>query len=347
MIRLQITNLDVLYGVRQVVHDVNLQLTEGQIGCLLGPSGCGKTTVLRAIAGFVEPARGEIRIRDKLVRGPHESVAPERRDIGMVFQDFALFPHLSSEDNIGFGLRSWSRAARSQRIGELLSFVEMETHRHAYPHQLSGGEQQRIALARAMAPRPSLILLDEPFSSMDVELRAKLARDVRRILNDQGVTALMVTHDQHEAFAMADNIAILNTGRIQQVDTPYNLYHHPANRFVADFIGEGVFLSGRVNTDQRIETALGLLPGIPPEGFARGDEMDILVRPDDVVWDDASRQRATVTDRDFRGSAYLYTLNTMDGVKLLSLMPSHQHFNIGADVGISFDLQHVTVYRRK
>ena len=347
MRRLKVAGMDVRYANREVVHDIYLELEDGEIGCLLGPSGCGKTTVLRAIAGFISPSRGTITVRGEPVHDAQRSVPPERRDVGMVFQDYALFPHLNVADNIGFGLRRWDTVKRTSRVNELLAFTGMGHHAQAYPHQLSGGEQQRVALARAMAPRPSLMLLDEPFSSMDVELRGQLARDVRRILKAEEVTALMVTHDQDEAFAMADQVAVIHDGRIQQQGDPYSLYHHPANRLVADFIGEGVFVTGRITAQRKVETAFGILAGTPLGEFAVGVEVDVLVRPDDVVCHESAGHRAVVTDRDFRGSSYLYTLMTSTGVALLSLMPSHQHYDIGASGGVQFDLQDLTVYRRE
>ena len=345
MRRLQIAEMNARYGNREVVHDIYLGLDDGEIGCLLGPSGCGKTTVLRAIAGFVPPSRGTITIRGTTVYDATTSVPPEQRDVGMVFQDYALFPHLSTADNIAFGLRHWEETKRTERVTELLDFVGMSDHRESYPHQLSGGEQQRVALVRAMAPRPSLMLLDEPFSSMDVALRTQLASEVRRILKAENVTALMVTHDQHEAFAMADRVAVMHEGRIHQQDRPYNLYHHPANRLVADFIGEGVFLAGRITSDRAVETALGRLPGTPSHEFATGSKVDVLVRPDDVICHESVGHSAVVTDRDFRGASYLYSLTTETGVALLSVAPSHQHFEIGASIKVQLDLQHLTVYR--
>ncbi|MFT5659369.1 MAG: iron(III) transport system ATP-binding protein, partial [Gammaproteobacteria bacterium] len=237
--QLKIKNLDVRYGDYQALHEISFTLEPGKIGCMLGPSGCGKTTVLRAIAGFEAAFGGYISIDQLEVSSDRFSLPPERRNIGMVFQDFALFPNLSVADNIRFGLRSWKPKQQIIRVQELLAMIGMPAYGQAYPHQLSGGQQQRIALARAMAPKPGILLLDEPFSSMDVDLREQLAREVRNILNQENITAILVTHDQFEAFAMADDICVMNEGRIEQQDSGYNLYHRPANRFVADFIGQG------------------------------------------------------------------------------------------------------------
>ena len=259
--QLEVRDVSVAYGDQPVVSDVSFALEEGVIGCLLGPSGCGKTTLLRAIAGFEPVSAGEILLHGRRVSAPGETLAPERRQVGMVFQDFALFPHLTVEANIGFGLRRRPRAERRRRVAELLDLVGMADAARRHPHELSGGMQQRVALARAMAPRPEILLLDEPFSSMDTELREGLAREVRDLLKGDGITAVLVTHDQLEAFAMADQIAVLGGGRVHQWGTGFGLYHEPANRFVADFIGQGVLLAGTVVDDLRVKTELGRVAG--------------------------------------------------------------------------------------
>ena len=240
-------------GVRPVVQDLTLGLPTGHIGCLLGESGCGKTTVLRAIAGF-EPVRaGRILLDGAVISSATEQVAPEKRRVGMMFQDYALFPHLSVADNVGFGLRRLERTERARRVEEMLTLVGLAHAANSYPHEISGGQQQRVALARALAPSPDLLLLDEPFSNLDVDTRERLAFEVREILKTTGHTAILVTHNQAEAFAIADRIGVMAAGRIAQWDTPYNLHHHPANDFVRDFIRretlaeqrEQVFARGR------------------------------------------------------------------------------------------------------
>ncbi|HHS83869.1 MAG TPA: ABC transporter ATP-binding protein, partial [Gammaproteobacteria bacterium] len=244
--RLELNDLSVRLGDKTIVHGINLVLRPGELCCLVGPSGCGKTTLLRTIAGFEHPAAGSITLHGKRIADVHHSTLPEQRGIGMVFQDLALFPHLTVAGNIAFGMQGESRPAIEQRIDELLELVKMPALRNCYPHQLSGGQQQRIALIRAMAPRPALLLLDEPFSSQDMERRERLVQEVRDILNRDGITAMLVTHDQHEAFAFADSIGVINEGRLLQWDSAFNLYHRPQNRFVADFIGQGVFIEARV-----------------------------------------------------------------------------------------------------
>jgi len=344
MSKLKLNNIDVHYGSKHVVHDVSFNLEDGQIGCLLGPSGCGKTTVLRTIAGFENPSNGTININDALVSCKQKQTPPEKRNIGMVFQDFALFPHLTVADNLRFGINTLSSKEQQQRISELLSMIGMSTLAQSYPHQLSGGQQQRVALARAMAPKPSILLLDEPFSSMDVELREQLAREVRAILKQENITAILVTHDQNEAFAMADEICVMNEGSIQQHDSAYNLYHQPINRFVADFIGEGVIIPGKVACENMVNTELGSIHGQVPKGAAIGSNVDVLIRPDDVIHDDDAHETAVVVERAFRGSDFLYTLRMDSGTEVLSLVPSHHDHKINEKIGIQLEFDHLVIF---
>jgi iron(III) transport system ATP-binding protein len=341
------------YGRKQVLMDVNFQLKAGQIGCLLGPSGCGKTTALRLIAGFESLETGAIYLDDQLVARPGACLSPEKRRVGLVFQDYALFPHLSVASNIGFGLAQLSASDRNHRIGEMLDLVGLEHEAGAYPHQLSGGQQQRVALARALAPRPRLLLLDEPFSNLDVELREKLSLEVRDILNQEGITALLVTHDQHEAFAMADRIGVMHQGVIQQWDTPYNLYHQPKNRFVADFIGQGVLIPGTVRGSQ-VEIELGMLEGVSAvecdggscQMLGDGASVEVLLRPDDIIHDDASPLLAEVERKAFRGAEFFYTLKLPSGHRVLAQVPSHHNHAIGEKIGIRLEVDHVVAFRR-
>lgn len=238
-----------------VVKDLSLNLEKGSIGCLLGASGCGKTTVLRAIAGF-EPLRsGSITLGAEVLSTPGHQVAPEKRQVGMMFQDYALFPHLNVEQNMAFGLRRWNKRRRAERIEELLQLAKLESSRLRYPHELSGGQQQRVALARALAPEPGLLLLDEPFSNLDVDTRERLAFEVRDILKKTGHTAILVTHNQAEAFAIADRIGIMQDGRIAQWDTPYCLHHQPNSAFVADFIKREALMAQRAQAYLRGEAS--------------------------------------------------------------------------------------------
>lgn len=341
------------YGQQLVVNDLSLRLKQGDIGCLLGSSGCGKTTVLRCIAGFESVSAGEIFINDTKMSSADLFLPPEQRRIGMVFQDYALFPHLTVAANVGFGLHQLSKAERLLRVDELLKTVGLIDVVQKYPHELSGGQQQRVALARALAPKPDLLLLDEPFSNLDVSLREQLSLEVRDIIKSQGATAILVTHDQHEAFALADEIGVMDQGEIQQWDTAYNLYHRPTNRFVANFIGQGVFIQGTVLETNQIETELGILQGKIPSQCLSGCEVcgkdcyvDVLLRPDDIVHDHASSMQAVIVHKAFRGAEILYTLCLASGSTVLSLVPSHHNHAMGEEIGIKLEADDVVAFNR-
>ncbi len=328
----------------RVCENLTFGVDEGEIGCLLGPSGCGKTTVLRLIAGFEKPQHGEIRVREKLLADTRECAPPEQRRIGLVFQDYALFPHLTVAKNVAFGLRHLSANDAAEQTQEMLSMVRLSSEAKKYPHEISGGQRQRVALARALAPRPDLLLLDEPFSNLDIELREKLGLEVRSLLRQLSTPALLVTHDQHEAFSIADKIGVMNEGKILQWDTAYNLYHRPVTRFVADFVGQGVLMHGIVVANDRIDTELGLLPHCPGCALQNGENVEVLLRPDDILHDDNSSRQAEVLHKAFRGADILYTLKLPSGSKVLSLVPSHHNHEIGQKIGIKLEIDHVVAF---
>jgi iron(III) transport system ATP-binding protein len=333
------------YEDHEVVRGLSFTLQRGAIGCLLGASGCGKTTVLRCIAGFEPVSRGEIHLNGERVSAPGHTVPPEQRRIGMVFQDYALFPHLTVAANIGFGLHASTRAERGRRVEESIEAVGLSGLAHKYPHELSGGQQQRVALARALAPQPTLLLLDEPFSNLDIELRERLGLEVRQLIKRTHTTAVLVTHDQQEAFAIADEIGIMHEGRIEQWDSAYNLYHRPASRFIADFVGQGVFLPGSVLDSKQVAIELGTLSGaIPAAASTNGGPVDVLLRPDDIVHDDAAELKAEVLHKAFRGAEILYTLRLASGRKVLALVPSHHNHALGERIGIRLDVDHVVAF---
>ena len=341
-----IQDIEQSYGRNRVLNSLSFSLERGQIGCLLGASGCGKTTVLRCIAGFEPIAAGEIRLNGVLVSRRNFSVPTESRRIGMVFQDYALFPHLDIAANIAFGLHGTSRPQRELRVAELLDIVGLGNSGAKFPHELSGGQQQRVALARALAPQPELLLLDEPFSNLDVELRERLSLEVRDILKQQNTTAILVTHDQHEAFNIADVVGIMMHGTIEQWDTPYNLYHEPASRMVADFIGQGTFLPGTVVNGKQVQLEIGVFPAKLPGEWPRGAAVDVLLRPDDILHDDSSPLQAEVLHKAFRGAAFLYTLRLPGGGRVLSLVPSHHNHEIGDKIGVRLEIDHLVAFRR-
>ena len=344
MKRLEVKQLDFAYGRNQILFEFDFSLEESQIGCLLGPSGCGKTTVLRAIAGFENPTKGEIVLNGNKLNGSKIFVEPEKRQIGMVFQDIALFPHLSVESNIQFGIRTLTQTQRDKRSNELLDLVGMSQFKKTYPHELSGGQQQRIALARAIAPKPSLLLMDEPLSSLDEELREQLAREIRLILQQEKISAILVTHDQNEAFAVGDHICVMHQGRVQQNDSAYNLYHRPLTRVVAEFIGAGALLPGVVADEDTISTDLGEIKGNLPESCKHQDNVDVLIRPENVIVDDENENKAVVTERYFRGSGYLYTLKTSGGVELLCLLPGSEALQIDQSISVRLQIERPVVF---
>jgi len=341
---LEVKNIRCQYDQSTVVESVSFELSEGTLACLLGPSGCGKTTILRAIAGFQPLTRGEIYLDGELISAPGYILKPELRQLGMVFQDHALFPHLSVFDNVAAGLHEMPEKAKKALVRSMLERVRLNGKENRFPHELSGGQQQRIALARALAPRPRLLLMDEPFSNLDVELRETLGVEVRDLLRDTGTTCLLVTHDQQDAFTFSDKVGVMNEGRIEQWDSGYALYHEPATRFVADFIGQGVFLDGTVKDEHIVETELANLAGKVPRGCKPGCPVKVLVRPDDVVHNDNSLLSGRIISRNFRGSNYLYTLELESGTRLLSMVHSHHDHALGEQFGIELDLDHLVVF---
>ena len=351
---LKIDQVDVRYPgqARPAVQDASLGLRAGDIGVLIGPSGCGKTTLLRAVAGLEHVSAGEIRLGGELVSSAHKHLPPEARRIGMVFQDYALFPHLDVGRNVAFGLKHLPAAERDRRVAEVLALVDLTGSERRYPHELSGGQQQRVALARAMAPSPRLLLLDEPFSNLDVDLRERLAHELRGILKNAGATALFVTHDQLEAFAIGDQIGVMHEGHLHQWDDAYSLYHRPATRFVADFIGHGVFVPARIVANEhgggaRLDTPLGPLDHLtdcPLPGAYPGGQCELLLRADDIVHDDQAPVRAQVVRKAFRGSEFLYTLRLASGETLMVHVPSHHNHRVGEWIGIRPEVDHVVTF---
>jgi len=351
---LDVSQLSVSYAgaSQRAVDQVSFGLPAGDIGVLIGPSGCGKTTLLRAVAGLERASGGQIRLSGQVVSSSAVNVAPEARRIGMVFQDYALFPHLNVGRNVGFGITHQSKPEQTRRVAEVLELVGLAGQEKRFPHELSGGQQQRVALARALAPRPQLLLLDEPFSNLDVELRERLAHEVRSILKAANTTALLVTHDQLEAFAIGDTIGVMQQGQLHQWDDAYTLYHRPATRFVAEFIGHGVFAPGmirQVNSQVVVQTPLGDLTDVaecPLSCAFSGGACDVLLRADDIVHDDNAPIKAEIVRKAFRGSEFLYTLRLDSGDTVLAHVPSHHDHRIGERIGIRAEVDHVVTFNR-
>ena len=327
-----------------VVDDLSFHINQGDIACLLGPSGCGKTTTLRAIAGFEPIATGAIQLRNQPVSTPQHRLPPEQRHLGMVFQDYALFPHLTLWENVCFGLRKLTNAEKQKVANRMLELVGLEQISHRYPHEISGGQQQRVALARALAPEPALILLDEPFSNLDVDLRRRLALDVRGILKQQGTTALMVTHDQEEAFAMADKVGVMRSGRLEQWDSPFTLYHEPVNRFVAGFIGQGRFIPGQALSPEQVTTELGVIRGNRAYQWDKGAQVEVLLRPDDVQPDPTGPLRALILNKTFTGATSLVQLKLPSGAIVDALFPGNAEEQPGDIVGVRLDVSHLVAF---
>lgn len=344
---LELKEIECRHQGEPVVRALTAHVNHGSIACLLGPSGSGKTTVLRAVAGFEPIYRGAITLNGVDVSTPGRTMPPDKRHLGMVFQDFALFPHLDVYGNVTFGLRRASRGVKRGLADEWLETVGLKGVGHRYPHELSGGQQQRVALARALAARPALLLLDEPFSNLDVDLRERLGVEVRNILKQNQITTFMVTHDQQEAFTLGDMVGVMKDGAILQWDTPFNLYHEPASRFVADFVGRGVFLKGTLLSSDTVQTEAVTIQGNRAYPWPVGSDVDVLLRPDDIVPDAASLLRGRIVDQAFKGAEILYTLRLPTGIELLSLFPSHKHHEIGEEVGIRIAADHLVAFPRE
>jgi len=331
---IQCVDLTKRFNGEAVVDQVSLSLQSGEILSILGPSGCGKTTTLRLIAGFEGVDEGEIQIRGRVVSSIETQVPPERRNVGMVIQEYALFPHLRVAQNILFGLRDRSGGGANHRLAELLELVSLTGLEHRYPHELSGGQQQRVALARTLAPRPVTVLLDEPFSNLDSTMRADLRLEVENILRESGTAAIFVTHDREEAFAIADRVAVMRQGRVDQIDTPEVLYHNPTTRFVAGISGISNFLSG-ITRGERVDTEIGQFSwennGL---NFPQGTPVDLLVRLDDFQLVPDPEGKSEVVSREFRGDEVILSASLPSGEILRCRRHHYSTIPIGTRVSM-------------
>ena len=328
---------------RPAVQGISFAAREGEILCLLGPSGCGKTTILRAIAGF-EPVRsGQLFLSGQLVSSPDVMIPTENRRVGMVFQEYALFPHLRVQDNIAFGLRHLARSERTVRVQEMLRLTGLEGFERRYPHELSGGQQQRVALARALVQDPVVLLLDEPFSNLDPDMAGRMRQELHDLLRRTKTTTLLVTHDHDEAFAMADRIAVLNQGRLEQFDTPEMMYHMPATPFVADFVGQADFIPGTISQGM-VYTELGEFPDTIE--CKDGTAVVVMIRPDDIHLVPTKGARSRVLSRQFRGSENLYTVSLPSGQIVHSSEGSTSVYQAGTTVELRVMATHTVLFRR-
>ncbi|MCC6188613.1 MAG: ABC transporter ATP-binding protein [Anaerolineales bacterium] len=325
------------YGTVAAVRDLDLTVERGQILAVIGPSGCGKTTILRLLAGFERPDRGQVEVGGRAVAGPGVFVPPEQRQVGMVFQNYALFPHLSVADNVAYGLHRTSREARAAQVRHVLQLVGLADQHARLPHELSGGQQQRVALARALAPNPAVILLDEPFSNLDASLRRAMRDEVRATLRTSDATSIFVTHDQEEALFMGDYVAVMHAGRMEQAGTPEDIFHRPATRFVAEFMGNTDFLPGEARADG-IHTEVGLFP--QRVALPEGARVELAVRADDVTLRRDRGSKALVLARLFQGAQNLYRVRLPSGRLLHSLQPHTLLWPPGTPVQVVADAGH-------
>ncbi len=326
---------------RPAIRDISLAASEGEILCLLGPSGCGKTTTLRVIAGFEPVTQGAVYLEGRLVSGPGLLVPTEQRRVGMVFQEYALFPHLRVAENIGFGLRNLPSDHRVERVQAMLKMIGLKDLARRYPHELSGGQQQRVALARALVQKPVILLLDEPFSNLDPDMAGKMREDLHDLLRHTKTTAVLVTHDHDEAFAMADRIAVLNKGLLEQCDTPEAIYHTPTSPFVADFVGQADFIPGTVENG-RVLTEIGEFPN--QVGYRGGAKVVVMIRPDDVHIVPSESCAASIVARQFRGSENLYTIGLPSGHVVHSSEPSTNVYPVGTPVELQVIATHTVLF---
>lgn len=325
--RVEVEAVDKSFDDAHVLSAIDLTVHPGESLALLGPSGCGKTTLLRMIAGLERPDAGSIRIGDAQMVGGSVWVPPEKRNVGMVFQDWALFPHLSVSGNVGYGLPRTER--ERPRVLEALAMVGMAEYADRMPDSLSGGQQQRVALARAIAPRPTVLLLDEPFSNLDTALRSGVRTEVHRLLVELGITSIFVTHDQHEAFVLGDRVAVMSDGQIQQIDTPRQLYRTPANTWIATFVGDANLMSGEAS-GRSATTVVGVVPLAEP---AQGP-VDVLVRPDDLSLDDDDSAEVVLVE--FTGHELMATIRLTNGTEVLVRTSASRELERGDLVGVSY-----------
>lgn len=323
---ISLDGVTIRYGDVAAIEGFTLEIDEGSLVALVGPSGCGKTTALRAIAGFEQPTAGTITIRGEVVSGRHAMVAPEHRNVGMVFQEYALFPHISVAENVGYGVRGSDRV---RRVEEVLQLVGLDAHGDRFPHELSGGEQQRVALARALAPEPEVVLLDEPFSNLDAPQRERMRRELRKILKTARVTAIFVTHDQAEALAIADVIAVMREGHIRQVGAPDDVYAAPVSPWVAKFLGDAVLFDGTVSGGS-VSTVLGSVPTTLPDGV----QARVMIRPEWIMPTTTDNGTGLVVDREFYGHDQRVEIELDQGSVVEALVPTRNAIHVGDRVSI-------------
>lgn len=338
---LSIKNLTCKYESQTVLESLSLEVAHGEIVCLLGASGCGKTTLLKAVAGLLPLSSGVMNLNCQTIDDGHNWLPPEKRNIGMIFQDYALFPHLTVSENVAFGLRGLSDAEKRDKVSEMLELVHLGGFGDRYPHQLSGGQQQRVAIARSLAYKPDLLLLDEPFSNIDTQVRHELIAEIRKIFKKQGVTAIFVTHSREEAFAFSDKMAVMNHGVIEQYGSASELYYHPSSKFVADFLGGGSYLKAKRLSPQEFETDLGVIEAKPQTDIELDSDCELLLRPQHIQVSAGEESTISVLEQQFMGDHCRYVIEA-NGQKLLAT--SSEALEVGQPVAVKVDTNGVLAF---
>ena len=341
--KLNLQSVGIVLDSKVILDDVNLKIDTGEIVSLMGSSASGKTSLIRSIAGFHNITSGMIQIDGEIVDDSISRSDVAMRNVGVIFQDLALFPHLTVRENICFGLNNVDSAQQQNRAKKLEDLLSIENITDRYPNQISGGQQQRVAIARAIAPKPNLLLLDEPFSALDYELKDNLMNDIMKLIKSENITAILITHSAEEAFKMSDKIAFISNNTITQFANPYDMYHRPNSKEIANFFGISSYITAMITDSSHINCILGDFVGMVDQ-YNKDDKVELLIRPDDIIHDDNSLFSAKVTEKTFRGSDFLYKLELKDGQNIFCYAPSHHNHQVNEVIGIKLDLDHLVIF---